>query len=162
MEEHGERGEGGFAFRILLRAVLDSKMSLMPGGKRAYNTLVVERGMKIKKYVSSSDAILCKGRLKPTKKGRSFCWKVRQEGKGEHKQHRIEFFSTRTAQPIGFKGPGCTFVKTPQEAEVYDYLNRQATGWGVQQCLIDTKSRGRTHWQKQARQMMREIEKAAK
>lgn len=118
--------------------------------------------MKIKKYVPFGQRLLCKGRLKPMKKGQAFCWKVRQEGSGERKQHRIEFFSTRTAKSIGFKGPGCRFVKTPEEAEVYDYLNRQATGWGVQQCILDTKSRSRGFFQKQARQMMREIEKAAK
>lgn len=117
--------------------------------------------MKIKKYVPLEDAYRCKGRNKPTKKGHPFCWKVKAEGTGHEKKHRIEFHSTRTGEPVGYMGPFCRFVTKKEEALTLDYLNAYAASWEMKKCLMDAASKGRRPFEKVAKQMMKDLKKAS-
>lgn len=122
--------------------------------------------MKVKagKWIDPK-TLLCKGRIKPTKKGPSFCYKVKR-GKDPKKllhaaTFQVEFHSRRTGKPLGFLGFGCTFAETQDKAQTWDYLNESAAEFSIHQCLLDAQRGGKARWEKEAKATVKTLKKIA-
>lgn len=117
--------------------------------------------MKVKARVKPGEALRCKGRIKPSKKGASFCWKIREEKLPSGKEHRVEFVSRRSGKPFGFLGINNDLVKTREEAKKWDYLNKFAAEYEAERFFVDAKSKRRYPWVKSAREGLKAIKKEA-
>lgn len=81
----------------------------------------------------------CKGRppkcASPGAAAPGVCYRVRSEGEGDRKTHMAELVSTRTGNPIGYIGVGCTVVSDPALARRSNYLNKMNAEWDLYSCL---------------------------
>jgi len=102
----------------------------------------------------------CKGHLRPTKKGKSFCYRI---VKGEYSgQFRVQFHSKRTGKLIGYLDPQEQFTADKEKAQTQFYGYKVNAEFQMQRLFRDAQERGRGPSVKQAKDLLKKIDQEAK
>lgn len=111
------------------------------------------------------DSYRCKGRVRAEgKKAKPpVCFRARAEGTGPSRTTVLELHSRVTGKQIGwFGGRSNPFVKTKQEARVWDYLNGSFAPDEFRWFLSDAGQKQKTSWNQMAKEGLKQMTREAK
>jgi hypothetical protein len=135
------------------------------GMGRAYNSGSPGRGMKVKAKFIHPDKLACPKKIKPGKKGPSFCYRLRKSKDPKdvlaEPLFKAEFYSTRTGKLLGFLAPANGVTQDPDKALSWDNPNEFAGKWELQRFLVEGQRGGKYKLEKFAKKTLKALEKAA-
>ncbi len=111
------------------------------------------------------DSYKCRGRIKAEgKKAKPpVCFRSKEEGKGGEKTTVLELHSRVTGKQIGwFGGRHKPFVKSREEAHVWDYLNGSFAQDEFRWFLSDAGQKMKTTWNKSAKDGLKQMTQEAR
>jgi len=99
----------------------------------------------------------CKGRIRPTRKGKSFCYRIKKAvPPGDFE---VQFHSLRTGKLIGYLAPQTEFTADKEKALVQFHGFKVNVGFQMQRLFQDAEDRRRHPWTKRAKDLVKRISK---
>lgn len=101
----------------------------------------------------------CKGRIRPTRKGKSFCWRIKKaEFPGDFE---VQFHSLRTGKLIGYLAPEESFTTDRKKAKLQFYGYKINAEFQLQSIFRNAQEPGRAAWTKRAKDLVKKVKKEA-